>query len=86
MSYLSAEWHEESGALLDAPTAHLDILNLDFPVKIPGVDDRFVNPRASWGDAAAYDEQAARLATLFQQNIGNFDVSDTIIAAGPKAG
>ncbi|MEH6584456.1 MAG: phosphoenolpyruvate carboxykinase [Halioglobus sp.] len=76
----------QSGALLSTETAHLDILNLDFPTSIPGVDDKYVNPRDSWGDTAAYDEQAGKLAALFQDNIGNFEVSEAIIAAGPKAG
>ena len=30
-------------------------------------------------------EQARKLASLFQDNIGNFDVSEDIVAAGPKA-
>lgn len=74
----------ESGELLSASTRHLDILNLDFPTSIPGVDDSFADPRASWGDDAAYDEQANRLATLFQDNIARFDVTAAIIAAGPQ--
>lgn len=74
----------ESGELLGAEKGHLDILNLDFPTAIPGVDSQFVNPRANWGDAAAYDEQANKLAKLFQQNIGKFDVSSAILSAGPQ--
>jgi phosphoenolpyruvate carboxykinase (ATP) len=76
----------QSGALLNAPTGHLDILNLDFPTSIPGVDDKFVNPRAGWGDNAAYDAQAGKLAALFAENIKNFEVSQAIVDAGPKAG
>ena len=75
----------QSGALLDLPTAHLDILNLDFPTSIPGVDQKYVDPRASWGDNEAYDAQANSLATLFQDNIVHFDVSEAIVAAGPRA-
>ena len=76
----------QSGALLDTPTEHLGTLNLHFPTSIPGVDDKFANPRTGWGDTAAYDEQAGKLAALFADNIKNFDVSDAIVAAGPKAG
>ncbi len=76
----------QSGALLDAATQHLDILNLDFPTEIPGVDARYVDPIAGWGDEAAYNEQASKLAALFADNITNFDVPDAIVAAGPKAG
>ena len=74
----------ESGALADAPTVHLDILNLDFPTSIPGVDQKYVDPRASWGNDEAYDEQANRLARLFHDNIARFDVTSAIVAAGPQ--
>ena len=76
----------QSGALLTNAVGHLDILNLDFPTEIPGVDPKFANPREGWGDTAAYDEQAGKLAALFEENIKNFSVSEAIIAAGPKAG
>jgi phosphoenolpyruvate carboxykinase (ATP) len=74
----------QSGQLLTAPTAHLDVLNLDFPTEIPGVDPKFLDPRSGWDNETVYNEQAAKLAELFQENIKNFDVSDGIIAAGPK--
>ena len=75
----------QSGALLDAPIRHLDILNLDFPITIPGVEDRYVDPRTGWGEESVYNEQARKLAALFEQNIKKFDVSDAIVAAGPKS-
>ena len=73
----------QSGALLDTETKHIASLNLHFPVSIPGVADEYVDPKASWGDDTAYEEQAQKLAALFRDNIEKFDISDDIIAAGP---
>ena len=75
----------QSGELLNADTEHLEVLNLNFPQAIPGVDAQYVDPRSGWGSAEAYDEQARKLAALFEQNITKFEVSDDIVAAGPKS-
>ena len=75
----------QSGALLNVETDHLEILNVDIPKSVPGVDPRFLNPRAAWSDANAYDAEARKLAQLFQKNITKFNPSVAIINAGPKA-
>ncbi len=74
----------QSGALVDCETEHLEALNLDIPKSIAGVDAKYVNPREAWEDKGAYDEQAAKLASLFQDNIKKFDISEAIASAGPK--
>ncbi|ODS24831.1 phosphoenolpyruvate carboxykinase (ATP) [Candidatus Endobugula sertula] len=74
----------QNGLLEDTETEHLDILNLDIPKAIPGVDAKYVNPRKAWESAAEYDAQAEKLAGLFTKNIEKFDVSEKVAAAGPK--
>ena len=75
----------QDGLLVGAETRHIDNLNLDYPVTIPGVDPQYIDPKAGWGNDEAYETQAGQLAALFLENIANFDVSDAIVAAGPRA-
>ncbi len=74
----------QSGALLNCKTKHLDYLNLDIPREIPGVDNRYLNPRDTWEDKGSYDAEVKKLASLFADNITKFDVDKAIIEAGPK--
>ncbi|GAA4891342.1 phosphoenolpyruvate carboxykinase [Ferrimonas pelagia] len=73
-----------SGALAQVETQHLPQLNLDVPIAIPGVDSALLNPRQTWQDPAQYDQYAAKLVAEFQANFNQYDVADTIVAAGPQ--
>ena len=39
---------------------------LAVPARCPGVPERVLQPREAWADKAAYDQKAAKLAALFQ--------------------
>ncbi len=75
----------QKGELLDAETRHLAILNLHIPLSVPGVDSKLLNPRNTWSDANAHDEQASKLAGQFVANFTQYKVADNIVQAGPKA-
>ncbi len=73
----------QSNALRHSPTEHLDAMNLDIPVAVPGVDSALLNPRRAWASPEAYDAQAAALAAQFATNFAKFKVSSDIVDAGP---
>jgi phosphoenolpyruvate carboxykinase (ATP) len=58
---------------------------LSIPVSCPEVPAEILNPRNSWADKEGYDKTAADLAARFEANFKQFDASEAIRAAGPKA-
>jgi phosphoenolpyruvate carboxykinase (ATP) len=77
-------------AALDGSLKHAQFLKdpnfgFDVPVHVPGVDDRILDPRATWADADAYDRMAAKLVDLFVENFAQFadHVEEGVRQAGP---
>jgi phosphoenolpyruvate carboxykinase (ATP) len=61
------------------------VFGLQVPTTCPGVPDEVLQPRQTWQDKEAYDQQAKKLATMFINNFKQFadQVLDSIQAAGP---
>ncbi|CAN5702327.1 phosphoenolpyruvate carboxykinase [soil metagenome] len=75
-----------AGDLDDIETRIDPIFAVAVPVRVPNVPDDLLDPRRTWGDAAAYDAQAKRLAGMFAENFARFsaDVARPIVDAGPR--
>ena len=71
---------------LDAVPTRLDpIFGLHVPERVPGVPPELLDPRGTWPDPGAYDDQAGKLAQMFRDNFRRFEeaASAQVRAAGP---
>lgn len=66
---------------------HDDRFNLEIPQSCPNVPSEILNPKSTWADKDAYDEQAKKLAGMFVKNFAEKypNMDKKIVNAGPKA-
>ena len=72
------------GTLRNAEFIEDPIFGLWMPKAAPNVPSDILHPRATWDDPEAYDAQARKLAGLFRDNDGTYDLTDEVRAAGPR--
>jgi phosphoenolpyruvate carboxykinase (ATP) len=75
-----------AGSLIDVAYETDPVFGLRIPKSCPGIPDDVLNPRKTWTDPVAYDEQAKRLAMMFKENFKQFTdgVHEKVLAAGPR--
>ncbi|SFU08716.1 phosphoenolpyruvate carboxykinase [Mesorhizobium sp. YR577] len=58
----------------------------EVPVTVPGVDSAILDPRSTWADKQAYDQQAKKLVNMFIDNFGKFEthVDASVLGAAPR--
>ena len=64
-----------------------EVFGLAMPRYCPGIPPEFLNPRNTWEDTDAYDQQANELATAFLRNFEKFSAyaNEEIMAGAPRA-
>jgi phosphoenolpyruvate carboxykinase (ATP) len=64
-----------------------EVFGVTYPQSCPGVPSEILNPRNTWADKDAYDQQANDLAASFLKNFEKFSqyANDEIMAGAPKA-
>ena len=57
----------------------------EVPIKIEGIDQNLLNPKESWKDRIAYDQQANKLVKMFIDNFKQFEmyVEASVTDSGP---
>jgi phosphoenolpyruvate carboxykinase (ATP) len=75
-----------SGDLQKAEYETHEIFGVAMPTSCPGVPQEMLNPRNTWSDKDAYDQQANYLANSFLSNFEKFadSASEEILAGAPK--
>lgn len=75
-----------TGDLEDADTETHEVFEVGIPKNCPNVPSEILNPRNTWDDKEAYDQQAKKLGKLFHDNFEKYEAesSQEIIDAGPN--
>ena len=60
------------GSLNNATFRKDENFGFDVPVTVEGVDATLLDPRSTWADASAYDEQAQKLVKMFSANFEQY--------------
>jgi phosphoenolpyruvate carboxykinase (ATP) len=62
------------------------VFGVSFPATCPHVPDGILDPRSTWKDKTAYDQQAERLAKAFNDNFAKYKdgVEPEVLAAAPR--
>ena len=74
----------QTGSLVGAETETIEGMNLQVPLLIDGVDSNLLNPIKNWTNPSSYKEYENKLVGQFKENFKKFDVSESIIKAGPR--
>ncbi len=74
----------QTGKLAGAKTEKIEGLNLDVPLEVEGVDSNLLNPIKNWTDPSSYSSYEDKLVGQFKSNFKKFNVSKSIVSAGPK--
>ena len=61
------------GKLEGAPTKDYPQFQLSAVIKCPGVSDALLQPEKTWASEAAFNENAQKLAELFDENIKSIE-------------
>lgn len=74
-----------SGMIEAGGFTHDERFGVEVPNLCLGVSRKILNPRNTWKDQAAYDEQAEKLAAMFEENARTRhpDMADAVREAGP---
>jgi len=75
------------GSILKTQYQTMPFFNLKLPKHLEGINDEILNPRNTWEDKSAYDNQAQKLAQSFIDNFHRFAAdSETsrLVNFGPK--
>ena len=75
-----------NGSLKDVEYKHDDRFNVEIPLTCPEVPSEILDPKQTWADKDAYDEQAQKLAEMFVENFQKkyAHMPEEITNAGPK--
>jgi phosphoenolpyruvate carboxykinase (ATP) len=74
------------GSLKNTPSVNNELFGFEVPTECPNVPDEIMQPRRTWSDTNAFDQEALKLANMFKENFKQFEEgsSQEIIQAGPN--